>query len=192
PISGTGGLVKQGSGALTLTGASSYTGPTNINAGTLGVNGSLASSGVVNAGGTVRGTRRSRSLLGGHRAARSPRHPIGTLTVNGNLVMASAAAYIVEVSSSAADRTNVTGTASLGGAVQLTFLSGTVAHAYTILSAAGGLNGTTFGALTTTNLPNFTPSLSYTATDVILNFTARLGGPGFSVNAATVSRGWSA
>src|SRR5262249_19238047 len=28
PISGTGGLVKQGSGALTLTGASSYTGPT--------------------------------------------------------------------------------------------------------------------------------------------------------------------
>ena len=102
--------------------------------------------------------------------------------------MASPAAYIVEVSSSAADRTNVTGTASLGGAVQLTFLSGTVAHAYTILSAAGGLNGTTFGALTTTNLPaNFTPSLSYTATDVILNFTARLGGPGLSINQQNVA-----
>jgi hypothetical protein len=92
------------------------------------------------------------------------------------------------VPSAAADRTNVTGTASLGGAVQLAFLSGTVAHSYTILSAVGGLNGTTFGALTTTNLPsNFTPSLSYTATDVILNFTARLGGPGFSINQQNVA-----
>jgi hypothetical protein len=33
--------------------------------------------------------------------------------VQGNLVMTAAAAYIVEVSPTAADRTNVTGTASL-------------------------------------------------------------------------------
>src|SRR5262249_27363014 len=158
-------------------------GADHINAGALVVNGSLASSVFVNSGGTLGGTRSLGSLVGGNAGALSPGNSIGTLTVNGNLAMASAAAYIVEVSSSAADRTNVTGTASLGGAVQLTFLSGTVAHAYTILSAAGGLNGTTFGALTTTNLPaNFTPSLSYTATDVILNFTARLGGPGLSIH----------
>jgi autotransporter-associated beta strand protein/T5SS/PEP-CTERM-associated repeat protein len=187
-VSGTGGLVKQGSGALTLSGASSYTGTTNINAGTLVVNGSLASNVFVNAGGTLRGTGSIGSLVVGNGAALSPGNSIGRLTVNGNLVMASAAAYIVEVSSAAADRTNVTGTASLGGAVQLAFLSGTVAHSYTILSAVGGLNGTTFGALTTTNLPsNFTPSLSYTATDVILNFTARLGGPGFSINQQNVA-----
>jgi autotransporter-associated beta strand protein/T5SS/PEP-CTERM-associated repeat protein len=187
-ISGTGGLVKQGTGALTLTGASSYTGATNINAGTLVVNGSLASSVFVNSGGTLRGTGSIGSLTVGNGAALSPGNSIGTLTVNGNLVMAAAAAYIVEVSSSTADRTNVAGTASLGGTVQATFLSGTAARAYTILSAAGGLGGTTFGTLTTTNLPaNFTPSLSYTATDVILNLTATLGAPGLSINQSNVA-----
>ena len=52
-----------------------------------------------------------------------------------------------------------------------------VTRNYTILSAAGGLNGTTtFNTLTTSNLPaGFTPSLSYTATDAILNLTATLG-----------------
>jgi fibronectin-binding autotransporter adhesin len=35
PLAGAGGLTKEGSGSLTLTGASSYTGPTQIEAGTL-------------------------------------------------------------------------------------------------------------------------------------------------------------
>ena len=52
------------------------------------------------------------------------------------------------------DRTNVTGTASLAGTVQAVFAPGSyVARTYTILSAAGGLGGTTFNSLTTTNLP---------------------------------------
>ena len=42
-ISGTGGLTKIGSGMLLLTGVNNYAGPTNINAGILDVNGSLAS-----------------------------------------------------------------------------------------------------------------------------------------------------
>src|SRR5260370_15567113 len=43
---------------------------------------------------------------------------------------------------------------------------------------AGGLGGTTFGGLTTTNLPSgFAANLSYTATNVILNLTAQLGTP---------------
>jgi hypothetical protein len=53
-----------------------------------------------------------------------------------------------------------------------------MARNYTILSAAGGLNGT-FNALTTANLPaGFTASLSYTPTTAILNLTAALGGTG--------------
>src|SRR5262249_1330792 len=44
--------------------------------------------------------------------------------------------------------------------------------------AAGGLGGTAFNALTTSNLPaGFTASLSYTATDAILNLIATLGQP---------------
>jgi autotransporter-associated beta strand protein len=177
-ISGTGGLVKQGIGALTLTGVSGYTGATNINTGTLVVNGALASSVFVNSGGTLRGTGSIGGLTVGNGGALSAGNSIGTITVNGNLVMTAAAAYLVEISPTNADRTNVAGTASLGGTVQAAFASGSyVTRTYTILSAAGGLNGTTFNALTTSNLPaNFTPSLSYTATDVILTLTATLGG----------------
>ena len=90
--------------------------------------------------------------------------------------MTSAAAYLVEVSPTSADRTNVTGTATLAGTVQAVFAPGSsFARTYTILSAAGGRSGT-FGSLTTTGLPaGFTASLSYTATDAILNLTAILG-----------------
>ena len=96
--------------------------------------------------------------------------------MNGNLVMTAAASYLVEISPTSADRTNVGGTATLAGTVQAAFAAGSyMTRTYTILSAAGGRIGT-FNALSTTNLPaNFTASLSYTATDVILNLTAALG-----------------
>src|SRR5258708_16986404 len=46
----------------------------------------------------------------------SPGNSIGTLTVQGSLVFTAASSYMVEVSPANADRTNVTGTATLGGA----------------------------------------------------------------------------
>src|SRR5262249_32717084 len=75
-----------------------------------------------------------------------------------------------------AARTNVAGTATLAGTVQAAFAAGSfMTRNYTILSAAGGRSGT-FSALTTANLPaGFSASLSYTATDAILNLTAALG-----------------
>ena len=90
-ITGTGGLIKSGNNALTLTGANSYTGTTQIRTGTLYVDGNqLAATGetIVSNGATLGGT----GALGGNvtlsdGATLSPgdNGGIGTLTMGGNL-----------------------------------------------------------------------------------------------------------
>jgi autotransporter-associated beta strand protein len=171
-ISGNGVLQKDGAGALNLTANSSYTGNTNVNAGLLAVNGSIASSALttVNAGATLggNGTVGNTTINGGTLA---PGNSIGSLTVQGNLVFTAASSYMVEISPSNADRTNVTGTATLGGAtVNASFAAGTyVAKQYTILNATGGVSGT-FNGPVNTNLPGgFKSSLSYDANNAYLN-----------------------
>jgi outer membrane autotransporter protein len=111
----------------------------------------------------------------------APGNSPGTMTVQGNLAFQSGAIYLVQVTPSLASSANVIagGGATLAGTVNASFAPGSyVTRTYTILSAAGGLGGTTFNALTTSNLPaGFTANLSYSATDVILNLTATLGQP---------------
>lgn len=188
-ISGTGSLVKNGAGKEILTGTSSYTGTTTVNAGTLSVNGSIASSSLttVNAGGTLggNGTVGNTTINGG---TLSPGNSIGALSVQGNLVFTAAASYLVEVSSSSADRTNVTGTATLAGTV-LAAPQGTVTfgNAYTILSANGGILGQ-FGSATTGN-PLIAASLSYTSTDALLTLSPNLAPfAGASANQQNVAK----
>jgi outer membrane autotransporter protein len=176
-------LAKVGSGTLTLTNTNTYTGPTTVNAGTLSVNGSIVlSSGLtVNSGGTVGGTGTLPSTTIASGGALAPGNSIGTITVNGNLTFNAGSTYAVQVSPSAADHTDVTGTAALAGTVNAAFAPGSYsARSYTILSAAG-LGGTTFDALTT-NFNNFNTSLSYTATDVLLNLTGASLGAGTSLS----------
>ncbi len=171
-ISGTGTFNQIGSGNTTLTAINTYTSSTTVNAGTLSVNGSIASSSMttVNAGGTLGGNGIvGNTVING--GTLSPGNSVGTLTVQGSLVFTAASSYMVEVSPSAADRTNVTGTATLGGAtVNASFAAGTyVAKQYTIVNAAGGVSGI-FGAQVNTNLPSgFHSSLSYDANDAYLN-----------------------
>ena len=82
-ISGTGGLWKNGTGTLTLTGVNTYTGNTNVEAGKLVVNGSLASSVRILKNGTLGGTL---SIAGNltNLGILAPGNSPGTVTVNGN------------------------------------------------------------------------------------------------------------
>jgi autotransporter-associated beta strand protein len=175
-------LEKIGDGTLVLSGTNSYSGPTIVSAGTLMVNGSIPNSTVTVASGallTGTGTVGATTISNG--AGFAPGRSPGTITIGGNLAFQSGALFLVQLSPSTGSSANVitVGSATLAGTVQAVFASGSyVSRSYTILSAVGGLNGTTFNALTTSNLPSgFTPNLSYTDHDVILSLTATLGQP---------------
>jgi autotransporter-associated beta strand protein len=109
-ISGPGQVVQFGTGKTVLTAVNTYSGPTFVNAGTLSVNGSIASSPVfVNFGGTLggNGTVGPTTILAG--GALSPGNSVGTLTINGSLIFSAASLYMVEVQGNTADRTNASG-----------------------------------------------------------------------------------
>jgi outer membrane autotransporter protein len=175
-------LEKIGAGILVLSAANTYSGPTTVSGGALVVTGSIANSAVSVGSGaflTGTGTVGATTINAGGTFAPGSGTPGSSMTIAGNLAFQAGALYLVQVNPSSASGANVTagGSATLAGTVQAAFASGSyVARTYTILSAAGGLGGTTFNTLATNNLPaGFTASLSYTASDVILNLTATLG-----------------
>jgi len=89
-ITGNGTFTKAGSGILTLTGnASAYAGATQVQAGTLAVNGSLGGSVDVSLGAILSGT----GTIGGNASIAGTLNPggagaVGTQTFNGNLTYA--------------------------------------------------------------------------------------------------------
>ncbi|WP_247554278.1 autotransporter-associated beta strand repeat-containing protein [Bradyrhizobium sp. 138] len=167
-------LIKGGTGTLTLSGNNTYTGATIVDGGALVVNGSIASSSslTVNSGGTLGGTGIVGNTTIASGGTLAPGNSVGTLSVSGNLAFTAGSFYRVEVSTSAADRTNVSGTATLAGAtVQAVAIPGSFrSQTYTILNATGGLGGTRFAGLSVAGSfsPTRNPHLTYDTNNVYL------------------------
>ncbi len=170
--------MKTGAGDTVLSGINTYTGTTTVDAGTLSVNGSIASSSLttVNLGGTLGGNGFvGDTLING--GVLAPGNSIGTLNVSGSLTMTAASTYLVQISGASSDKTIVTGTATLAGKVTVDPLARIAATTtYTILTA-----GTISGSFDTTTagqqLRARNARLSYVGNDVLLTVDPGLLSP---------------
>ncbi|TDA47873.1 autotransporter outer membrane beta-barrel domain-containing protein, partial [Burkholderia pyrrocinia] len=107
-ITGAGSLTKLGSGTLTLNGASSYAGGTNVNAGTVIVGDGTSESAALGGGGPV--TVASGATLGGYGSV------TGNVTNNGTLSVANA---LASLASGATGNFQINGNLTNAGLVQL-------------------------------------------------------------------------
>ncbi len=148
-LSGTGGFAKTGGGTLTLSAANTFTGAVTVSAGTLHLNGSLASGGslAVASGGTLTGTgatAKPLTLLSGGTVSPGGASA-GTLSATGGARW-SAGGRLAFNLGSAGDRLAITGalTKDGSGAFVFAFTPGTLAAStpYTLLT----FGSTTFAA----------------------------------------------
>jgi fibronectin-binding autotransporter adhesin len=164
-------LIKTGTGSLVLSGNNTYTGATEVAAGSLDVQGKVASVVTVDNGALLSGVGSigGLNLLNG--ATVTPGgNAIGTLTVAGNLTIASGALYRFDgTNSGTGDQIHATGTATLGGGSVIALLAGnnwSATTQYTILTADRGISGNFSGA--NSNFAFLTPELSYDANHAYL------------------------
>ena len=182
-LAGTGVLIKTTAGTVALTGNNIYTGATNVNGGTLQVDGAITASNIiVNNGGTLSGVGKIGDPTinaGGTLSPGNANSPLGTLTISGQpLVFQPGSFFAVTIAPNGNSKVVLTAGAVAtinGGTIQATFQPGSyIAKQYTLLS--GGMVTGTFAGLTNTNLPaGFTSSLAYTPSSVLLDLKASLG-----------------
>ena len=177
-LTGTGQLVKLGSGALTLGSQSGFSGATAVNAGRLVLAGALPSAVTVGNGATLGGVGTIAGLVVATGGTVAPGNSPGTLAVTGNFAQASGSTYLAETTAAGlSDRIAVGGTATLanGAILNVTRDSGTytVGSRYTLLTANGGITGSYTVVQNPTNGTEFRLLQSNTAIAVAV---ARTGG----------------
>ncbi|MDR2874686.1 MAG: autotransporter domain-containing protein, partial [Methylobacillus sp.] len=165
-------LTKRGLGTLILSATNTYTGATDVEEGTLIVNGSITSIATIADTARLGGVGTVSGLVVQSGGTVAPGKSIGTLNVVGNVNFAPGSFFDVEIdANSNADKIAATGAATLDGTVRVlgggadgsTWSPSTI---YTILTASS-LGGTTFAGVQD-DLAFLDASLSYTATDVLL------------------------
>ncbi|MFW2176030.1 S8 family serine peptidase, partial [Acinetobacter guillouiae] len=120
-ITGSGGLIKKGSGTLQLSGNNTYAGNTFINEGGIDITGALSSGIIVNKLGTLSGQGQSATIeINGGRFAPSLYNQTGfsTFTINGDIKFSPDATYSAKIKdeNEQVDKLVVRGNAYLNGA----------------------------------------------------------------------------
>jgi fibronectin-binding autotransporter adhesin len=184
PVSTGGGLIKDGANTLTLTGANTYTGPTLVNAGQLGIAGGGALSGTGNV-----------SVATGAAFSYLPTTVGSTLTLvaGSTLNLADASTLGLSWDATTASKIAVAGAATVGNNVLLN-LTGTYTSetSYTLLTAASGLDTGSYGFL---NVSDATIGVVKTPTSVTVvpTSTAPLGAAYWTGTAtAGLTKVWAA
>jgi autotransporter-associated beta strand protein len=163
-LSGTGGFDKTGAGILTLSGASTFSGPVAVNAGTLNITGdNSAATGAVN-------------VLSGATLA-------GSGNIGGNVTIQSGGRQAIAVAASAGSQPlrTISGSLTLSGGdvIDLTAAAPPAAGTYTLVTATGGITGTL--PTSTINYNGFTGTLAIDGNSLKLT----VSGSGYSSWAST-------
>ncbi len=179
-------FLKSDAGTWTLTGATDNDGAWAVQGGTLVVDGSIANSAVTVGNATLGGSGTIGTLTAGAGAVVAPGAgvPYSTLTVNGNVTFQQGSTYRVGVNADGrTDLLTAGGVANLSGATLVVNGTGTfdTGRLYTILTAAGGTDGTTFASVTT-NSQYLLATLTYDPNDAILGLKTQFQQPGQTSN----------
>jgi autotransporter-associated beta strand protein len=179
-ISGTGGLAKEGTGILTLSGSSSFSGPLFVHNGTLNLTGTAAGTGAatIESTGTLQGTGQLATSSSNSIAINGVLSPgdattSGTLTVvptSGTLALGSTATLVFNAGTSSDLVALSSGTVTLGGTLQIGQNTGfSYANTYTIFSGLGATPTGSFSAVTGL-AAGFTPAFNTTNGNYTVSF----------------------
>ena len=185
-----GGITKLGTGALTLTGNNTYSGPTKLNAGTLLVNGINSGTGTVTvagSGSTLGGTgtlagpvnvTTGRLNPGNNAGAAGSAANVGNLTV-GALTLSSTAATVFDLNGGTAyDQVQANGNVALAGTLTLnvpTQPGFTAGQVLDLFHASGGALSGTFSDFANAGSYTYGSDVfraNYTGTDFTLTVTS--------------------